>query len=179
MPADRLCFADLAGAESGQFVILAWVDCGTRHAAGCVRHVSDKVVKVEVRPYRGPVRTLLLHEPVPRSIVDRRRGREYNAFQPNERELSSCERVFAAIPVEGDLEQEEAVEVELTPKEIAGRLLAVLTKEPMSAKAACIEADIEYAPVVVDVLKLLRESGKVKKKRIEKEDGNFITKWFV
>lgn len=91
------------------------------------------------------------------NLVDTRKGDYYSLKLCNDKEMASARAVFERHDDEDDTEQV----VELTPKEIAMRLMGVVSEKPRGSKALARLAEIEYSEVVLQVLQLLHRAGKI------------------
>ena len=72
---------------------------------------------------------------------------------------------------------EKEIMVELTPKEIAKRIMGGVTDEARSARKLCELSGIEYDETVIPaILQKLRDAGLVKRVKVETEKG-VVRRW--
>jgi hypothetical protein len=84
-------------------------------------------------------------------------------YEMNEKEVESFHKLQVRCNGSDGRKKVEQTAVELTPKEVALRLLAVVSEEAMNSKALAAAAEIEYTDLVVTILRRLAAAGKIQK----------------
>lgn len=139
--------------------------------------VTSPFVLVKMVPYQDKPRSLKLVPTETRHgvygwdrllSVDKRTGQEFVLISLTEQEQHTALQFMA---------HEKEIMAQLTPKEIAKRLMGVITAEAHSPRKLCQLCGIEYDETIIPViLQRLREAGLVKRIKVETEKG-VVRRW--
>jgi hypothetical protein len=150
---------------------------GMRTAPADVLSLSPECVSVKAYPYQDKPRSLKLHATEDRHgvygwekvlSIDSRSGQEYLLMSLTEQEQQSAMRFMG---------HEKEIMAELSPKEIAKRIMGAVTTEARSARKLCELSGIDYNETVIPAILLkLREAGLVKRVKVETEKG-VVRRW--
>ena len=178
---------DVLQRQIGDIVGVVYFKPGARFAPAVIQKVGlrdaekpEKLAfaKLVMYPSEGGSQLLTLHHTDTRTggfgwdkvlTNDKRTGMDCLLWEMNEHELVTAKkRISSAIPKE----EEQVMEVVLTTKEIAAKLLGVLSQNvgsPVSAEGLAAAAKIPYTDTIPMILQKLREAGRVK--RLSDADG--------
>ena len=182
---------DLLAKEVGDIVGIAYFKPGARFAPATIQKVvrgnteakppKPAFVRLVMYPSEGNSQALTLYHTDTRAggfgwdrilTNDRHTGMDCLVWEMNEHEIATAKKRIGSGDTEDEEEQVMAPKVVLTPKEIAVKLLAALSRNADCAFGAEVLAEaakIPYTDTVPAILQKLREVGKVK--RLSGGDG--------